>query len=86
MTSNINTYNFPTKIRFGPGARHELPAELSSLGIQRPLVVTDRDVAKLPWFSAIENSLTDITSVTFSGLWGNPVVSQVMTGVAVYHD
>ncbi|MEM8614389.1 MAG: iron-containing alcohol dehydrogenase, partial [Cyanobacteria bacterium P01_H01_bin.105] len=86
MTSNINTYNFPTKIRFGPGSRHELPAELSSLGIQRPLVVTDRDVAKLPWFSAIENSLTDMTSVTFSGLWGNPVVSQVMTGVAVYQD
>lgn len=84
MSSDISTYNFPTKIRFGPGSRHELTTELSALGIQRPLVVTDRDVAKLPWFSTIEESLTDITSVTFRGVWGNPIVSQVMNGLAVY--
>ena len=86
MSTDISTYNFPTTIRFGPGSRHDLTVELSALGIQRPLIVTDRDVAKLPWFAAIENSLTDITSVTFSGVWGNPVVSQVMTGVAVCRD
>lgn len=84
MSSDISTYHFPTKIRFGPGSRHELTTELSALGIQRPLVVTDRDVAKLPWFSTIEESLTDITSVTFRGVWGNPIVSQVMNGLAVY--
>ena len=84
MSSDISTYHFPTKIRFGPGSRHELTTELSALGIQRPLVVTDRDVAKLPWFSTIEESLTDTTSVTFRGVWGNPIVSQVMNGLAVY--
>ena len=46
MSSDISTYNFPTKIRFGPGSRHNLTTELSILGMQRPLVVTDRDVAK----------------------------------------
>ena len=86
MSADISTYNFPTKIRFGPGSRHDLIMELSSLGIQRPLIVTDRDVAKLPWFVAIETSLTEMTSVTFSGVWGNPVVSQVMTGVTVCQD
>ena len=86
MSADISTYNFPTKIRFGPGSRHDLIMELSSLGIQRPLIVTDRDVAKLPWFVAIETSLTEMTSVTFSSVWGNPVVSQVMTGVTVCQD
>ncbi|MEO0397679.1 MAG: iron-containing alcohol dehydrogenase [Cyanobacteria bacterium P01_A01_bin.137] len=86
MSADISTYNFPTKIQFGPGSCRELMAELSALGIQRPLVVTDRDVAKLPWFTAIEDSLADIPSATFSGVWGNPVVSQVTAGVAVYQD
>ncbi|MEA5463752.1 iron-containing alcohol dehydrogenase [Leptothoe sp. PORK10 BA2] len=86
MASDISTYNFPTKIRFGPGSCHELTTELAALGIQRPLIVTDRDVAKLPWFTTIEDSLRDMAAVTFSGVWGNPVVSQVTTGVAVYQD
>ncbi|MEM6254268.1 MAG: iron-containing alcohol dehydrogenase [Cyanobacteria bacterium P01_D01_bin.156] len=86
MSSGISTYSFPTKIRFGPGARHELITELSALGIQRPLIVTDRDIAKLSWFPTIESAITDIPSVTFSGLWGNPVVSQVTAGVSAYQQ
>ncbi|MEL6248955.1 MAG: iron-containing alcohol dehydrogenase [Cyanobacteria bacterium J06648_16] len=82
----LSTYSFPTKIRFGPGARAELPTELSTLGIQRPLVVTDKDVAQLPWFSDIENLLSTLAAKTFSGVWGNPVVSQVTAGVAAYQD
>ncbi|MEL6453145.1 MAG: iron-containing alcohol dehydrogenase [Cyanobacteria bacterium J06623_5] len=86
--STVSTYNFPTKIRFGAGARKELVKELTALGIQRPLVVTDRDVAKLPWFSEIEALLGDIPFGTFSGVWGNPVVSQVEAGLVAYpaHD
>ncbi len=79
--SSIYTYNFPTRIRFGPGARHELTTELTTLGIQRVLIVTDKDVAQLPWFSELEASLTSFQSVTFSGVWGNPVVSQVNAGI-----
>ncbi|NEQ51700.1 MAG: iron-containing alcohol dehydrogenase [Leptolyngbya sp. SIO3F4] len=86
MVPDISTYNFPTKIRFGPGSRYELTTELSALGVQRPLIVTDRDVAKLPWFSTIESSVGDIPSATFSGLWGNPVVSQVTDGVTAYQQ
>lgn len=84
MTSAISTYNFPTKIRFGSGARKLLMAELRALGIERPLIVTDRDVAKLPWFSEIEASLSGLKSGTFSEVWGNPVVSQVTAGLAAY--
>ncbi|WP_017299844.1 iron-containing alcohol dehydrogenase [Nodosilinea nodulosa] len=84
MASTIHTYNFPTRIRFGPGARHELTAELTTLGIQRVLIVTDKDVAQLPWFPALEESLIAFDSATFSGVWGNPVVSQVNAGVEAW--
>ncbi|MEA5450491.1 iron-containing alcohol dehydrogenase [Leptolyngbya sp. CCNP1308] len=81
MASTIHTYNFPTRIRFGPGARAELTAELTALGIQRVLIVTDKDVAQLPWFPDLEASLADFDAATFSGVWGNPVVSQVKAGL-----
>jgi hypothetical protein len=80
----IHTYNFPTRIRFGPGARHELAAELTTLGIQRVLIVTDKDVAQLPWFPELETSLASFGAATFSGVWGNPVVSQVNAGVEAW--
>jgi alcohol dehydrogenase class IV len=80
----IHTYQFPTRIRFGSGARTELPHVLSSLGIQRPLVVTDRDVAQLPWFASIMELLADFNPAVFSQIWGNPVVSQVESGLAVW--
>ncbi|MBD2234256.1 iron-containing alcohol dehydrogenase [Phormidium tenue] len=79
--SSIHTYNFPTHIRFGPGARAKLTAELTALGIQRVLIVTDRDVAQLPWFPELQASLAAFGAVTFSGVWGNPVVSQVNAGI-----
>ncbi|WP_008315978.1 iron-containing alcohol dehydrogenase [Leptolyngbya sp. PCC 6406] len=80
----IHTYNFPTRIRFGPGARAELTAELTALGLQRVLIVTDRDVAKLPWFPELVASLSTFETATFSGVWGNPVVSQVTAGVEAW--
>ncbi|PZO45695.1 MAG: alcohol dehydrogenase [Leptolyngbya sp.] len=80
----IHTYNFPTRIRFGPGARHELAAELTTLGIQRVLIITDKDVAQLPWFPELETSLASFGAATFSGVWGNPVVSQVNAGVEAW--
>ena len=36
---------FPTETRFGAGRVEELPAVLESLGVKRPLVVTDRGLA-----------------------------------------
>lgn len=80
----LSTYNFPTKIRFGPGARSELPKTLTALGIQRPLIVTDKDIVGLPWFGEIETLVKDLDSQTFSGVWGNPVVSQVEAGRNAY--
>jgi alcohol dehydrogenase class IV len=84
----IHTYNFPTRIRFGAGVRAELPQVLAGLGIQRPLIVSDRDVVQLPWFTSILDLLVDFKPAVFNQIWGNPVVSQVEAGVEVWktHD
>jgi alcohol dehydrogenase class IV len=84
-TAEIHTYAFPTRIRFGAGVRTELPTVLTSLGIHRPLIVTDRDVAQLPWFASILHSLDKLEPIVFSHIWGNPVVSQVEAGLERWH-
>ncbi|WP_204137009.1 iron-containing alcohol dehydrogenase [Halomicronema sp. CCY15110] len=84
--SAIHTYQFPTMIHFGAGARSRLLAQVKALGLQRPLVVSDRDIAQLPWFPTLIDSLADLPVTTFSGVWGNPVVSQVEAGLAAFKD
>ncbi|MEW4567142.1 iron-containing alcohol dehydrogenase [Tautonia sp. JC769] len=37
----VSTFSFPLRILFGDGAISELPAELASLDVRRPLIVTD---------------------------------------------
>jgi alcohol dehydrogenase class IV len=85
VTAELYTYNFPTRIRFGAGARTELAQTLDQLGIHRPLIVTDRDVATLPWFADIPAALT-LPVAIFSGVWGNPVVSQVEAGLVAWRE
>lgn len=85
--SGIVTYNFPTRIRFGAGARHELGATLEALGAERPVFVTDRGVAGLDWFGALVESLASShRTAVFSDIWGNPVGSQVMAGAEVTRE
>lgn len=85
MTIALNTYSFPTTIHFGAGARRQLPVVMAALGLQRPLVVSDRDIAHFPWFEAILSQL--VTPVTpFTGVWGNPVVSQVDAGLEAFRS
>ena len=43
---SISTFGFPTPIVFGAGARHQVSAHLRERGIRRPLVVTDRGIAR----------------------------------------
>ncbi len=82
----ICEFCFPTTVRFGAGARHEIPDSLIGQGVQRPLVVTDQGVAPLPFFQALMASLEQggLQATRFSGVVGNPVKSQVTAGVKVF--
>jgi alcohol dehydrogenase class IV len=82
----IYQYNFPTKVHFGPGAIGLLPAALREAQRSRPLIVTDRGVGSLPWLVALAERLTSegLATRVFSGVYGNPVKSQVLAGVEAY--
>ena len=84
MSCQFQTYHFPTRILFGAGVRRLIQEELTTLAAQRVLVVTDRDVAQLPWFSNLEALLKPFRPKVFSGVWGNPVVSQVEAGLELW--
>ena len=46
--SLTGTWSYPTQVRFGPGRIAELPRACKSLGMSRPLLVTDPGLAALP--------------------------------------
>ncbi|MEL7339274.1 MAG: iron-containing alcohol dehydrogenase [Bacteroidota bacterium] len=79
-------FNFPTVIRFGEGVVRELPAYLQSQGWQRPLVVSDPNVAKLPFFEEIVADIeaAGIQTAVFTEMKANPVKSDVIAGGAAY--
>ncbi|MEP7062604.1 MAG: iron-containing alcohol dehydrogenase [Betaproteobacteria bacterium] len=80
----IETFGFPTTIRFGAGAALEAGPHLRQLGLHRPLVVTDRALAKLPVAQAFIASLREagLDVALFDGVFGNPTGSQAMAGGA----
>ena len=82
--TSIHGFAFPTSIRFGPGARREVAAHLTSNGRSRPLIVTDRGLAALPVFERFLGELAGLATATFSGVAGNPVRGQVVAGAAAY--
>lgn len=79
-------YNYPTRIRTGFGARFEIGDYLKQSDIKRPLVVTDRELSKLPIPSEIMAVLekAGLTPALFDGVAGNPVESHVTAGVEAF--
>ena len=80
----IHRFAFPTDIHFGPGARHEVVAYLKAQGCRRPLIVTDKGIAALPLLGEFEKTLAGLAVAVYSGVAGNPLASQVDTGVAAF--
>ncbi|WP_435356657.1 iron-containing alcohol dehydrogenase [Emticicia sp. SJ17W-69] len=83
----ISQFNFPTKIRFGAGVVAELPAYLKDNSLSKPLVVTDPNVANLPFFKQILQDLQakGISTEVFSNIHKNPVKSDVYKGDEAYY-
>ena len=81
-------FSFPTPIHFGVGIRKNITAFLKESGVKRPLLVTDQGIAKLPMHGEIMALINsgDMKAASFSGIWGNPVKSQVSAGVVAYRN
>ena len=84
--NTIRQFNFPTVIRFGAGAIAELPGHLASVGLKRPLLVTDPMVAQLDFFAGIAGALRakGFSVEVFSDIHKNPVKSDVLKGGDVF--
>ncbi len=82
---SINSFSFPTAIKFGPGARREVAGHLLARGLKRPLVVTDKAIAMLPVLAEFKRHLGGLEVSVHSGVHGNPTARQVMDGAAAYN-
>ena len=80
----IHRFSFPTTIHFGPGARGLVAEHLKAQGVRRPLVVTDRGIAPLPFLAEFVAGLSGLAVAVYSEVSGNPVKSQVDRGAAAY--
>jgi alcohol dehydrogenase class IV len=86
MTTLTGNWNYPTSIKFGAGRIAELPDACRSLGMRRPLLVTDPGLAALPMVAktvAICDA-AGLPCAVFSDVQPNPVEQNVSHGVAVY--
>ena len=84
----IHQFNFPTTIRFGANVVKELPAYLKTNSLKAPLIVTDPNVAQLPFFKNIVEDLRkhNIAVEIFSDIHKNPVKSDVYKGTEVWDN
>ncbi|HVU35758.1 MAG TPA: iron-containing alcohol dehydrogenase [Opitutaceae bacterium] len=84
------TFSFPVRTRFGPNAIGELSAELSRLGISRPLVVTDGGLVKTEAFSRLTEVLDGGGQTRgwflYSNVHPNPIERDVRECAAAYVD
>jgi alcohol dehydrogenase class IV len=74
-------WNYPTAIRFGAGRVAELGEACRGLGMERPLLVTDPALAKLPM---VDSALAAAGAECFCAIHSNPVGADVEAGLAVY--
>jgi len=85
--SKTANWNYPTSVRFGAGRIQELPELCKSIGMLRPLLVTDRGLGSAPITTAALDSLRQagLGAALFSDLKPNPVESNLDAGLAAYH-
>ncbi len=81
-------WHFPTRIYFGPGRITELTAVCRSIGVNRPLLVTDRTLAALP---AVQNAIRSneengLLTGLFSDVRPNPVGRNVRDGLQAFRS
>jgi alcohol dehydrogenase class IV len=77
-------WNYPANIVFGPGTIGQLPALCQTLGIKRPLIISDEGLASSPLLEGTAALLE--TEAVFTGVKGNPTGNNVAQCVQVLKD
>ena len=81
-------WHYPTRIYFGPGRVAELPQVCRSVGIERPLLVTDAELAELAFVGeAVERcERAGLQTEVFSRIQSNPLDRNVVEGREVFRE
>ena len=81
-------WGYPNTVWFGNGRIKHLPKACKFLGINRPLLVTDKDLVKNKMIAeAVEiNKKSSIKTNIFSNLSGNPSGSHVQAGIEKFKN
>jgi alcohol dehydrogenase class IV len=87
---SLVSFSFPTPTLFGAGSLEELPARLNTLGIRRPLVVTDSGLVNTDAFRALSKTLGESAQgkhwFAYSGVHPNPVENDVRESAAQFQQ
>jgi alcohol dehydrogenase len=86
MTAPRANWSYPTAIRFGAGRIAELPEACAAAGIRRPLLITDRGLAKLPVAARALDILdaAGLGRAVFAEVDPNPTDGNLAAGVAAF--
>ena len=81
-------WNYPTQIRFGAGRIAELADACFTIGITRPLLITDQKLAELSMVRECitANEATSLPTGLFSDVKSNPTGKTVENGVTAYRE
>jgi len=81
-------WGYPNTVWFGNGRIKDLPKACKILDIKKPLFVTDQDLVKTKMVEdTLEiNKRSNLPTIIFSGLKGNPLGSQVKKGVEIFKN
>jgi len=82
----VGNWNYPTPIRFGAGRINEIGDACKSLGMQRPLLVTDRGLASLEITQTTLQFMeaAGLGSARFTEVDMNPTGENVSAGLEIY--
>lgn len=80
------TWNYPTSYIFGAGQIKSLPGQAASMGMRRPLLVTDPGLAGLDFVQAMVAGLqaAGLAARVFADIKANPTGANVRDGIKAY--
>ncbi len=83
-----NEFELPTKVVHGIGVAEELGARVKSLGVKKPLIVTDEGVKKAGLLEKVEGFLKqeNLPYAVFDGVVADPCINTVANGTSCYKE
>jgi alcohol dehydrogenase class IV len=88
MANITGSWNYPTRILFGPGRIKELPDACKKLGMKRPLLITDAGLKDNPIVldTVALCKAAGLETAVFANIKSNPTGTNIADGVKAYKD